>query len=325
MKRLVLRTALTAALGFSATAAMAQTAQPVPGQAVVTQPYSAQSYIGQPVGAPGATRATVAATTNMQAAPDPTVHLAPPKGPCGIFETCASTKIGLGKGDFLVRLSALGAITNNTSTSVNIQGGVNPTALKGPYIPGAYIPGTKGTGGRLTATNQVMPELTFEYFFTDHIALDLIAASERFEAKAHNTRAKYSGLDPSGNLDVGSFWALPPTLTVSYHFLPHERFNPYAGVGLMVAFFHNTHPGKNLGVNQLFNRLKLQTTPAVAFEFGFDYQLVGNWFLNVDVKQALLHTNIYLNRHINKLTNGPVHARDSINPTLVGMGIEYRF
>lgn len=351
MKRTVLRTALAAVLGFSATSALspvasAQTATAqgasayAPASAPVSStPVSSPSLSGAPVS--GSTQqATIAASSQMQAAPDPTVHLAPPSGHgCGLFETCADTKIGLGKGDFLVRLSALGAITNNTSSSINIRGGVNATALKGfgPYKPGAFIPGTKGTGGHLNATNQVMPELTFQYFITDHIAIDLIASSLRFEANARHTRAAAAeaalGLPANGNLDVGSFWALPPTATVTYHFMPHKRFNPYAGVGLMVAFFHNTNPAHNLNGplsalgqgGQLFNRLKLQTTPAVVFDFGFDYQLVGNWFMNVDVKQALLHTNIYINRHVNKLTNGPIHARDSINPTLVGMGVEYRF
>ncbi|MDF7673233.1 outer membrane beta-barrel protein [Acetobacteraceae bacterium ESL0709] len=248
---------------------------------------------------------TVAAKSAYQAAPDATVHLSAPKNQsCGIFENCANTKIGLGRGDFLIRLSALGVITNNTSSSVSIKGGP-----------------AKGTKGYVTATNQVMPEFTFEYFFTDNISLDLIAASTRHEARAHKTTAQ----SLIGNGDLGSFWVLPPTLTVAWHFRPHKRFNPYVGVGLTLAFFHNASPAtpnKGLG---LFDHLKPQTTVGPSFNIGFDYQLVGNWFLNVDAKEILLRTPIYINHRDNATTGGRIHARDSINPTTVAAGIEYRF
>ncbi|QHI96201.1 outer membrane beta-barrel protein [Aristophania vespae] len=286
MQRGTLKTSIMA-LGLLAGSAYAQT----PAATVATMPQQTQG--------------TVTATSPYQAAPDATVHLSAPKSQsCGIFETCENTKIGLGKGDFLIRLSALGVITNNTSSSVNIKGG--PAA---------------GNQGHITATNQVAPEFTFEYFFTDNISLDLIAASTRHEAKAHNTSAQ--ALLKNG--DLGSFWVLPPTLTVAWHFRPHKRFNPYLGVGLTVAFFHNASPAQPNASLRLFDHLKPQTTVGPSFNAGFDYQVVGNWFFNMDVKQILLHTPIYVNHRDNPTTGGRIHARDSINPTTVSAGIEYRF
>lgn len=281
MQRSVFRTAF-AALGLLASSTLAQAA------------------------APQSTQASVAASSPMQAAPDPTVHLQAPKShSCGLFETCQNTKIGLGKGDFLVRLSAMGLITNNTHSSVNIRNAPASTGLQGRQ-------------GHLNASNQVAPELTFEYFLTDHLSLDVIAASTRHEARAVGTKA--------GNLDVGSFWVLPPTLTAAWHFRPHKRFNPYAGIGITVAFFHNTSPAMNAGNRELFDNLKIKPTVGPSFNLGFDYQLVGNWFFNFDVKQILLiDTPIHINSRGNKTTNGRVHAHDSINPTVIAGGIEYRF
>lgn len=270
---------------------------------------------------PQNTQASVATASPMQAAPDPTVHLqAPQNHSCGLFETCENTKIGLGKGDFLVRLSAIGLITNNTSSKVNIRN--------------SPLQAINGKQGSLSVTNQAAPELTFEYFFTDHISLDLIAASTRHEARAHNTKVPNPiSSGPNNNLDVGSFWVLPPTLTAAWHFRPHKRFNPYVGLGITVAFFHNTSPASNGSAavgNAVFDKLKIKPTVGPSFNLGFDYQLVGNWFFNFDVKQILLFdAPIRLNSRGNTLTgtgrNGRVHARDSIHPTVVGAGIEYRF
>ncbi|MXV45202.1 outer membrane beta-barrel protein [Saccharibacter sp. 17.LH.SD] len=259
------------------------------------------------------TQANVTSSSSMQAAPDPTVHLRPPEShSCGIFETCANTKIGLGKGDFLIRLSALGLITNNTHSSVNIR--------KAPDALAAI----RGRQGHISATNQVAPEFTFEYFLTDHISLDVIAASPRHEARAHGTKVPNPiSTGPNHNLDVGSFWVLPPTLTAAWHFRPHKRFNPYVGIGITVAFFHNTSPAQNNGVKAVFDKLKLEPTVGPSFNLGFDYQVVGNWFFNFDIKQILLlDTPVHLNSHSNPIR---VHAHDSINPTVIAGGIEYRF
>lgn len=212
---------------------------------------------------------------------------APPKKPkphCGLFKTCPGvTRIGLGKGDFIIRLSALGVITNNTSSKTSV-------------------------GGHVNATNQVMPELSFDYFVTDNLSFELIAASTRHEIKAQ-------GVPGLGKVDVGSGWILPPTLTAQWHFRPHKAFNPYVGVGLTVAFWHNISPAGGI-----VKKVGLETAVGPSFNFGFDYQIVGNWFYNADVKQILLQQRAHINDSPNR-----IDARTSLNPTVVSMGIGYRF
>ncbi len=261
---------------------------------------------------PAYAAATAMPAPHMEDAPNPTIHLqAPTAHRCGVFETCATTKIGLGKGDFLVRLSAIGVITNNTGSRVRLN----------PSSPAATLAGGSVFRNDISATNQVMPELTLEYFLTDHLSLDLIASSTRHEATAH--------VGNLGKLDAGSFWVLPPTLTMAYHFRPHKRFNPYAGLGITVAIFHNMNPGKNLtsvAGGAVFDAMHIKTNVGPSFNLGFDYQLVGNWFFNFDVKQILLFNSaIHLNRRGNDITGGRVHAHDDMHPTVVGAGIEYRF
>jgi outer membrane protein len=208
---------------------------------------------------------------------------------CGIFETCATTKIGLGKGDFIVRLSALGVLPTDRTSKL--------------WLNGSRIPGNVST------TNQVMPELTFEYFFTDNVSIDLIAASTRHEVAAHGT--------PYGKIDVGSAWVLPPTVTLAWHFRPHKRFNPYLGVGGTMMWFHNVSPAGGL-----VQKLNVGFTGGPSINAGFDYQVVGNWFLNVDVKHMFVRMHAWAN---DRDSGAFIKAHDSLDPVVVGMGIEYRF
>ncbi|NHO32384.1 OmpW/AlkL family protein [Acetobacter fallax] len=260
--RSLLAAALLAGSAFCG-AAEAQTATPAMAPATT-------AYVNAPVAAP------VSA---------PVDH----SGHCGLFQTCASTRIGLGRGDFIIRLSALGVMPEDRDSKVWLNGNAIP--------------------GRIKTTRQVMPELTFEYFFTDNVSIDLIAASTRHEVAAEGT--------PLGKIDVGSAWVLPPTVTLAWHFRPHKRFNPYVGVGGTLAWFHNVSPAG--GVVQ---KLNVGVTGGPSFNVGFDYQLVGNWFFNFDVKQMFMRMHAWAN---DRGSGAFIKAHDSLDPTVVGAGIEYRF
>lgn len=238
-----------------------------------------------------ATPAMAPATTAYVNAPVAAPVSAPVdhSGHCGLFQTCASTRIGLGRGDFIIRLSALGVMPEDRDSKVWLNGNAIP--------------------GRIKTTRQVMPELTFEYFFTDNVSIDLIAASTRHEVAAEGT--------PLGKIDVGSAWVLPPTVTLAWHFRPHKRFNPYVGVGGTLAWFHNVSPAG--GVVQ---KLNVGVTGGPSFNVGFDYQLVGNWFFNFDVKQMFMRMHAWAN---DRGSGAFIKAHDSLDPTVVGAGIEYRF
>ncbi|MBO1328667.1 outer membrane beta-barrel protein [Acetobacter suratthaniensis] len=250
----------------------------------------------------GAARAQTA-TSNAAYVNAPVVARVPDapvaKGHCGIFETCASTKIGLGKGDIMLRLSGTGVLPQDRQSTVWLNNG--------------GLPGT-----HLSTTNQAMPELAVEYFITDNLSVDLIATSTRHEVRA--TGKEVSGL-PSGGLDVGSAWVLPPTLTFAWHFRPHKRFNPYVGVGATLMWFYNMQGANGSSLNSSF-------TAGPTINAGFDYQLVGNWFLNADVKQMFVSMHAYekggqIDQYLGQ--GSKIRAQDSLDPTVVSAGIAYRF
>ncbi|WP_338332982.1 OmpW family outer membrane protein [Acetobacter sp. LMG 32666] len=229
-------------------------------------------------------------------------------GHCGIFETCASTKIGLGRGDFMVRLSGVGVLPQDRDSSVKVStnGGASYAHLNSTH---------------LSTTNQAMPELTLEYFLTDNLSVDLIATSTHHRVNA--VGSDLQGLNGGSRvLDVGSAWVLPPTLTFAWHFRPHKRFNPYVGVGVTAMWFHNMRGAGALPQVGGLTKLNSGFTGGPTVNVGFDYQLVGNWFFNADVKQMFVRMHAWAE---NAAETVKVRAHESLDPTVVSAGIAYRF
>ena len=190
--------------------------------------------------------------------------------------------VGKQANTFMMRLRAVGVIPLDSTSSIS------------------------KIGGTVSATSTAAPELDFSYFFTDNIAVELIAASTKHTIKANNTAV--------GSFNVGTAWILPPTITLQYHFMPHERFSPYVGAGLNISWFYATHPDYPVTHYSIGNQV------GAALQVGFDYNLTGHWFVNVDFKQIFLS----ISSHVDALGT-TVKAHDSLNPIVVGAGIGYRF
>ena len=256
------------------------------------------------------------------------------KGSCGIFETCASTEHGLGKGNFMVGLSAVYIMPQDRNQRIWLrdenaggkwlalgQGGgglLDNGDLASPAAAGTH-------GAYITTTNPVMPELNLRYFITDHISVGLIATSSRTQVELYNV----PGIGHS--LNVGTIWVLPPTLTFAWHFLPHRRFNPYVGLGANIDWFHNgtgnltaSKAGPGIGMPQL----NAGFTGGPSLNAGFDYQLVGNWFFNLDIKQMFVRMHAWAKGGLLDAaygTGSEVKVHEGLDPTVVSAGIAYRF
>jgi len=196
--------------------------------------------------------------------------------------TDGDAPVGKEAGTFMIRGRVIGVIPEDNSSETTV-------------------------GGHVSTTSQIAPEADFSYFFTDNIAAELIAATTRHSLQATGTVV--------GNVDVGSTWVLPPTLTLQYHFMPHERFSPYVGVGLNVSFFYNER-----AATPVVQRFTLNDNVGAALQVGCDYNFSGHWFANIDVKQIFLDTNAHVSTVL-----GPVLAKTSLDPMVAGIGIGYRF
>jgi outer membrane protein len=187
---------------------------------------------------------------------------------------------GKSAGSFMVRLRGL-SVMPETSSSIS------------------------GIGGHVDASNTLDPEIDGSYFFTDNIAVEAIAATTRHRVTAKGTAA--------GDVDVGMVRLLPPTLTLQYHFMPHDKFSPYVGAGVNYTWFFDTSVP-----HTVVDKVKYDDNFGEVIQVGADYNITGRWFLNVDVKQIFLSTTANLN-------GGAIRAKVDLNPTIVGAGIGYRF
>lgn len=160
-------------------------------------------------------------------------------------------------------------------------------------------------GGQVNASASFEPEADVTYFFTPTIAVEAIAAVTR-----HHLTDRHSSL---GNVDLGHVSLLPPTVTAQYHFLPTERFNPYLGAGINYTVFFD----HDLPAGGVARKIHYDNEFGAAIQAGADFQVQGNWYVNVDVKHIFLTTHAKI--------NGTIGANVSLDPTIVGVGIGYKF
>ncbi len=178
-------------------------------------------------------------------------------------------------GDILIRVRGIGVVPDESGT-------------------------TDALGGSVEIDNAYVPELDFSYFFTENIAAELILATAK-----HDVKLK------SPDVDLGSVWLLPPTLTLQYHFLPKSRVSPYFGAGVNYTFFYNEKSG---GVNSI----SYDDGFGLALQAGVDVKVDEAWSVNFDVKKIFLNTDV-------KVNGGAVNADVDIDPWIFGIGVGYRF
>lgn len=152
-----------------------------------------------------------------------------------------------------------------------------------------------------------MPELDFTFFFTENIAAELILATTKHDATAVGTTL--------GDVDLGSVWALPPTLTLQYHLTPGEMVSPYVGVGANLTLFYNAEVATGSAVTDA----DYSTAAGFALQAGADISLGDQgWFLNVDGKKIFLDTDVELN-------SASILADLTLDPWVFGVGFGYAF
>lgn len=166
-------------------------------------------------------------------------------------------------------------------------------------------------GGNVTYIGaSVVPELDFSYFFTKHVAAELILATSRHRLEATATTG--------GTVDLGKVWLLPPTLTVQWHFFPDYIVSPYVGAGLNYTVFY----GEQGGTNPIPTKTEYDNNFGTALQVGADFNINDRWLINVDAKKVFLRTRAAVNiPSAGTTVNSVVH----LDPWIVGVGVGYRF
>ena len=155
-------------------------------------------------------------------------------------------------------------------------------------------------GAEVGVSSTVAPELDFTYFFTKNIAAELILGTTKHDVEVVD------------GADLGHVWLLPPTLNVQYHFYAGD-FKPYVGAGINYTIFYGEDAGDVVDMDY-------DNSFGFSFQAGVDYNLNDKWFLNLDIKQLLLSTDVDVNTGAGVL---PVEV--DINPLIVGLGVGMKF
>jgi outer membrane protein len=166
-------------------------------------------------------------------------------------------------------------------------------------------------GGDVAISNALIPELDFTYFFTENFAAELILGTAKHDVQAINTAA--------GDVNLGSVWLLPPTLTAQYHFYTSDKkvFKPYIGAGVNYTLFYNVKSGDVADVSY-------DNALGYAAQLGFDLMVDDTFFINVDVKRLFLSTDVSVDAS-NLAPGLIIPAEVDINPWLVGVGVGMKF
>ncbi len=197
---------------------------------------------------------------------------------------------GIAAGDWLVRLRGIM---------------VSPTEKAGPITPGVPT-------GSVSVDDGYMPEVDFTYMATDNVGFELIASTTKHNI---NGTGAISGLGK-----VGSTWALPPTLTVQYHFMPKAHVRPYVGAGINYTIFHSSKTSDSLNNALGKTTLKLDDSFGYALQAGVDVDVTPKVFLNLDVKYIDIDTTARLK------TGAATNKIDvSLDPFVFGAGVGFRF
>ena len=181
---------------------------------------------------------------------------------------------------------------------------------------------TESSGGILptfpteevSVNNSIMPEIDITHMVSDHVGLELIAATTK-----HNASGTSGTTGGIGKL--ASTWVLPPTLTVQYHFAPDAKLRPYVGAGVNYTMFYSEKPSAGLETAVGQTDVDLKDSFGWAAQAGIDIDLNEKIFLNFDVKYIDIDTTARLAT----TAIGTQRVKISLDPIVFGVGMGFRF
>jgi len=169
-------------------------------------------------------------------------------------------------------------------------------------------------GGEATLDSDTQLGLTFSYMLTDHVGVELVAATP-FQ---HQVGVKGLGALDGKLADVKH---LPPTVLLQYYpMAPSSAFQPYVGAGLNYTVFFDedlTSARKDAG----FSNLELDDSFGLAAEAGFDYMLTDKLLLNASVWYMDINTQATTDL----AGAGKVKVDVDVDPWVYMVGVGYKF
>jgi outer membrane protein len=169
-------------------------------------------------------------------------------------------------------------------------------------VGASYVSPASDNSDIVSVESDTSVTFNFSYMMTDVWALEVLAA----------VPFKHD-IELLNGTKVGSTKLLPPTLSIQYHFMPTEKFQPYLGVGINFTHFSNEKTIGDLeGVD-----LNLGDSWGIAGQAGFDVLFNDDWFFNLDIRYIDIDTKARL--------DGVSIGKVEIDPWIFGGHIGFRF
>ncbi|MCA0374130.1 MAG: outer membrane beta-barrel protein [Gemmatimonadetes bacterium] len=163
------------------------------------------------------------------------------------------------------------------------------------------IPSLNVAADKITVSDKIIPDLDISYFFTKHIAAELVL-----------TYPQQHDVELNGN-KIGTFKHLPPTLLAQYHFLPEGVIRPYVGVGVNLTLISDV----DIAVSGV-GKLDLESSSVgAAGQVGVDIRLAPGKYLNLDVKKVMIGSDVTL--------GSTKVSAVKVDPILASVGFGIRF
>ena len=163
-------------------------------------------------------------------------------------------------------------------------------------------------GGDVKISDEVVPSLQLEYFFTEHISAELLCCVARHEVVAVGTAL--------GRVDLGKVTHFPPTITVKHRWTQRGALQPYLGAGVNYTHFFDAKTPKTGPVTGI----SYGDSVGPALQAGADFRLDDHWALNLDVRKIWINTDVKVRAGATTLG-----ADVDIDPWVVSTAIAYRF
>lgn len=160
-------------------------------------------------------------------------------------------------------------------------------------------------GGDVDISDEIVPTLQLEYFFTDAVSVELLCCMARHDVKAVGTSL--------GTVDLGKISHFPPTVTLKYHFNTEQKFQPYVGAGVNYTTFFDDDPGA-------VTSIEYDDSFGGALQAGFDYKLDDHWSINADIRKIWINTDVTIMAGTTR-----IDADVDVNPYVLTVGTGYRF
>lgn len=188
---------------------------------------------------------------------------------------------------------------------------VNPNDDSGLLFAGAPLASIAGSG--VTVNDDTVPELDITYMLSPNWGVELILGYSEHDVDASGTVDSLLG-------NVIDAKALPPTLTLQYHFSPNSNIRPYVGAGVNYTYFFDEKVRGPL--NQSGAKIKLDDSWGFAVQAGVDIALNDDWFVNLDVKYIEIDTTA---KFSGVALVGAAKIDVDVDPVVWGIGIGRRF